>query len=262
MNLWYDAPTGIVSTHGTVSYEVNVSKRPLVLASASPRRHELLAQLGVPFDVVATNAEQHHREVPPHVADALTSCPWLLAHSQHPTLLAWRKAITAWEQHRTAVVLGADTVVVVGQRILNKPRNAADAHDMLALLAGRTHTVSTGLFVCVAPAADTPDTPHVMLELITTRVTFAPLEPEQIAAYVASGEPLDKAGAYGIQGAGGQFVTQVEGSLTSVVGLPLPATQRMLTAAGIAGLHDATAAYHRWLQAAGKEPLPCPPTLP
>lgn len=126
---------------------------------------------------------------------------------------------------------------------------------MLARLAGQTHIVYSGICVRHRDGA-------LRFALTTSAVLLAPLKADEIAAYVATGEPLDKAGAYGIQGLGGRLVQRVEGSYTGVVGLPLEETHRLLRDAGVAGLSDPVAAYHRWMSFQGKEPLPCPPTLP
>lgn len=238
----------------------------LVLASSSPRRSELLSLLGVPFTIVTTDAEESDSPPPPEIVAALP--PSSLPLAQHPTLLAWRKAHAVWSHDPAHVVLGADTIVVLDGAVLGKPRDAAHARAMLAQLAGQVHTVYTGVCVCGsgsrADAEYEPSAPvnQFQVALVTSDVTIAPLDREEIAAYVATGEPLDKAGAYGIQGLGGQLVRRVVGSYTAVVGLPLPTTWRMLTAVGISGLAEPTAAYRKWLQYQGKEPLPCPPTLP
>ena len=225
---------------------------PLVLASASPRRRELLAALGASFASIATDAEDHDTPTPPAVAAALPTLP--IPHSNHPTLLAWRKAVAAAALAPGAVVLGGDTIVVIDGAVLNKPSDSAHARAMLATLSGRTHTVYTGLVVLHRE--------RQWLEVVAAEVEFAPLSADQIAAYVATGEPLDKAGAYGLQGEGRALVRSVRGSYTAVVGLPLTETRRMLMAAGIVGLGDPAATYQRWLQSHGKEPLPCPPTAP
>lgn len=225
---------------------------PLILASASPRRRELLALLGAAYTPIATDAEERDTPTPPEVADALPELR--LPRGNHPTLLAWRKARAAAEQAPGAIVLGADTVVVLDDDVLNKPRDVAEARAMLARLSGRAHTVYTGL--CVLAEG------RLWLEAVAAEVEFHPLRPDAIADYVATGEPMDKAGAYGLQGQGGAFVRAVRGSYTNVVGLPLPAVHRLLTAAGVAGLADPALTYQRWLQHQGKEPLPCPPTLP
>jgi septum formation protein len=277
----------------------------VTLASASPRRRELLGALSVRFRTAASDAEEQDHPPPPALADALPALD--LPPLDHPTLRAWRKADAACAHAPGGVIIGADTVVALGREVLNKPLDAADARRMLRRLAGRTHTVYTGLCV-LAPTGDrgpqtidrraktaddrpttedqrpqTLDDQHsvkhgqglvhgprstvhgrwsVLLDLVATEVAFQPLTDAEIAAYVASGEPLDKAGAYGVQGLGGQLISAVSGSYTNVVGLPLVQAHRLLAAAGVAGLADPAAAYRRWLATQGKEPLPCPPTFP
>jgi septum formation protein len=245
----------------------------LTLASASPRRRELLAYLGVPYGLAATTAEERDDPVPPAVRAALP--PISFPQPDHPTLLAWRKAGDIARTTAGGWVLGADTTVVLDGEVLNKPRDAAHARAMLSQLAGRTHTVYTGLCVIRIQQDPAPDLAatalpptltvagwQIWLDLVSSEVEIAPLSAATIAEYVATGEPLDKAGAYGIQGLGGRLVRSVHGSYTNVVGLPLPHTRRLLAAAGIGGLHQADVAYTRWLESQGKEPLPCPPTLP
>jgi septum formation protein len=224
----------------------------LILASASPRRRALLALLGIPFHVVPSDAEERDDPVPSELVAMLP--PWPLPLQHHPTLLAWRKARAIWEAYPTDVVLGADTTVVLGDEVLNKPCDASHAREMLTHLSGQTHTVYTGLCVCTGQTS--------FLDLVASHVTFFPLQTDQIDSYIATGEPMDKAGAYGIQDKGGQLVQHVAGSYTAVIGLPLPATHNLLTAAGIHPLNDPTDAYHTWLRNQRKEPMPCPPTLP
>jgi septum formation protein len=249
----------------------------IVLASASPRRQELLSLFGIPFHIVATNAEEMPGPSPPDIQAHLPPCP--LESHDHPTLLAWHKVQAATAMDTSAdIILGADTTVVLDDRVLNKPDDAAHATTMLTTLSGRTHTVYTGLCLSSrAPlppgATNTTDTTtpvhpvHLpdgtcLLAIVATAVTFAPLQPDDIATYVATSEPLDKAGAYGIQGAGARLVQHVTGSFTNVVGLPLTTTWKLLTMAGVSELSDPTKAYYAWLHRQGKEPLPCPPTLP
>jgi septum formation protein len=229
------------------------SRPKLTLASASPRRRELLALLGAPFVVAPNDGEDQDLLPPAAIVEALPHCP--LPLRQHPALLAWRKVHTASATFDSGVIIGADTDVVLDGVVLGKPRDPADAEAMLARLAGRDHTVYSG--VCVRNEGGA-------LRFVLTRseVAIAPLSRDEIAAYVATGEPLDKAGAYGIQGLGGRLVQRVAGSYTGVVGLPLEQTHRLLSDAGVAGLSDPVAAYRRWLNEQGKEPLPCPPTLP
>ncbi|MBX0330391.1 Maf family protein [Oscillochloris sp. ZM17-4] len=250
----------------------------LVLASASPRRRELLAALGARYATIASDAEERDDPVPDAVLAALP--PLGLPRATHPSLLAWRKASHAAALAPGAVVLGADTIVVLGDEVLNKPRDPAHARRMLASLSGRVHTVYTGLCVIGKDEGrrmkdEDPDDPHkhhpssfilhpyrIWLDLVSSAVEIAPLSEQEIADYVATGEPMDKAGAYGIQGLGGRLVRSVRGSYTAVVGLPLPDTHRMLRAAGVGGLHDPEQSYRRWLEQQEKEPMPWPPTLP
>jgi len=252
---------------------------PLILASASPRRRELLACLGARFHAIATAGEEHDYPAPRAVIAALPGCPVPLA--THPTLLAWRKAIAACADAPDSVIIGADTIVVLDGDVLGKPRDSGQACAMLHRLSGRMHTVYTGLAVIAPETRDTRyetrDTRHeasspvsslqslvsnLQLELVASDVFVADLTDAEIADYVATGEPMDKAGAYGIQGLGGRLVHSVVGSYTCVVGLPLVSTYRLLIAAGYTQLIDPSDAYMRWLKAQGKEPLPCPPTFP
>ena len=226
----------------------------LILASASPRRRELLSFLNVPFRVIATDGEERDTLPPPQIAALLP--PYPLARSSHPTLLAWRKVNAACAEVPAGVIIGADTIVVLDGDVLGKPRDPDHARALLRRLSGRTHTVYTGLAVLDSPAGMT------RFDLVASEVMIADLTDGEIGDYVATGEPLDKAGAYGIQGLGGRLVRRVVGSYTCVVGLPLMELHRLLVAAGVAGLTDPTIAYRRWLGAQGKEPLSCPPTFP
>ena len=241
----------------------------LILASASPRRRELLAYFGVPFGAVSNDAEERQDAPPQAVIDALPPAP--LPLRTHPTLLAWRKAEAACAELPGSVIIGADTIVVLDGAVLGKPRDGTHAHEMLRSLSSRTHTVYTGLALLENAIHDTnaetrdplvSPVSRLRFDLVASQVTIAELTDAQIAAYVATGEPLDKAGAYGIQGLGGRLVREVVGSYTCVVGLPLVELHRLLVASGIGGLNDPTDAYLRWLGAQGKEPLPCPPTFP
>ncbi|PDW02734.1 septum formation protein Maf [Candidatus Viridilinea mediisalina] len=233
--------------------------RRLVLASASPRRYELLTALGATFTVIATDVEAELRAAPPELMAQLP--PVTLPPLEHPTLLAWRKAQAASLQAPGAIILGADTVVVLDGMLLNKPGDGATAQAMLRQLSGRSHTVYTGVCVLEPEHPQQPAT-RSRLALVASEVEFAPVSAQAIAAYVATGEPLDKAGAYGVQGMGGKLVHSVRGSYTAVVGLPLVTTYELLSQAGVQGLTDPSVTYQRWLQSQGKDPLPCPPTLP
>lgn len=222
--------------------------QPLLLASASPRRRELLRYLIPSFAVTATLGEEQDRAMPAALAASLPAFP--LDQSTHPTLLAWRKVMAALDEGASGSVLGADTIVVVDQDVLNKPRDPAEARAMLRRLAGREHRVYTGVVTYDSSA-------RFNFALDAADVTMAALDDDEIAAYVATGEPMDKAGAYGIQGLGGRLVQQVRGSYTCVVGLPLLTTHRMLAAMGLKELADPVAAFERWLADHGRTPPAC-----
>lgn len=183
---------------------------PLVLASGSPRRRWLLEQIGVCFEVLAVDIEEHPRagELP---------APFALR-------MADEKAAAAAERRPTAWVLAADTVVALDDVALGKPRTHEEAVGMLTQLSGRAHVVYTGV-VLLRPASVPAER-----AVIATRVSFRALGAAEIRAYVASGEPLDRAGAYAIQGAGAHLVDRVEGSYTNVIGLPLAEVEAWLQA--------------------------------
>ena len=174
---------------------------PVILASASPRRAELLREIVAEFQVIPGHAEEFQ---PEH-----------LSPSEAGLLNAYRKARVIAKKFPEALVIGADTEVVLGRRIFGKPRDLADAHAMLADLAGREHLVITG--VCLLQLRRH----RQKLFSVTTRVKFKPLRTEEIAAYLALINPLDKAGAYAIQEHGDKIVAQIEGSFSNVVGLPV-----------------------------------------
>jgi septum formation protein len=184
----------------------------LVLASASPRRRELLADLVAAFDVEPAEIDERPRdgELPPALA----------------ARLARAKAEVVAARRPGAIVLGSDTVVALGGKALGKPADPDDARAMLASLSGRAHDVFSGV------ALSTSDG-HWIEDLAATRVWFAELPPSWIEAFVATPEPMDKAGAYGIQGTAGAWIARIEGSYTGVVGLPLFETARLLRAAGV-----------------------------
>lgn len=187
----------------------------LILASASPRRKDILAQAGLSFRIIESDVDER-------VAAVAGLPPAELA-----CRLALLKAEAVARRAGTGVVLGADTLVVADGRILGKPRDEADARDMLRRLAGRTHSVITGVAVVDAASGRT----RVSSE--ETLVTMRPLDEGEILAYVATGEPGDKAGAYAIQGRGAVLVTRVNGCFYNVVGLPLAKTVLLLREFGI-----------------------------
>ncbi len=188
----------------------------LILASGSPRRRELLRNAGFTFEVV-----------PPEVAEDNPG-------NEAPAMLVERLALDKAEAvagrfHRqdNVVVLGADTVVVVDSTLLGKPASPAEARQMLERLSDRTHEVITGV------ALVEPESARRTVAHETTRVFFRPLEPQEMEDYVATGEPLDKAGAYAIQGGASRFVTRVEGCYFNVMGLPMALVDRLLRECGM-----------------------------
>jgi len=185
------------------------SDNMLVLASASPRRSELLRNAKIPFTVD-----------PAHVPEVPRPQEAALAYAQR---LARDKALAVFTRRPADAVLGADTVVVVDEHLLEKPADPADAARMLRQLAGRSHEVITGICL-VAPGFE-------QTEAEVTRVWFSPLSDDEIAYYVTSGEPMDKAGAYGIQGIASRWIGRIEGCYFNVVGLPVERVYRLLRAA-------------------------------
>jgi len=214
----------------------------LVLASASPRRQELLRNAGISFTVQAADVDETPRpgESPRECAERL----------------AKEKAVAVWQRRPEAMVLGADTIVVVDNRILGKPADADDAARMLRLLSGRVHQVITG--VCLInpvasgqlPVASEPQVAsgkvrggsmnptlegrsrnaafQLKVASETTLVTMSELSEEDIRGYIATNEPMDKAGAYAIQGRASRWIPRIEGDYSNVVGLPVALVYRML----------------------------------
>jgi septum formation protein len=195
--------------------EKSEQKAVLRLASASPRRRQLLDLIGVPHVVTPADID----ETPRGAEDP----------ADYVLRLAREKAETIWRRHDDLPVLAADTTVVVDREILGKPESEHEAHAMLGKLSGRTHVVHTGIALRTAAGSS--------VELSSTDVRFAPLTPAQIGAYWASGEPQGKAGAYAIQGLGAVFVAGISGSYTGVMGLPLFETAELLRKAGVTLWH-------------------------
>ena len=186
----------------------------LYLASKSPRRRELLTRLGLAFECIEGSVDES-------VLDSETPQDYVLR-------LAKAKAVSG--QGNLVVpshipILGSDTSVVIDNQILGKPRNEQEAVAMLARLSGRSHIVYTA--VAISHNSD------IKSFCCATKVFFAAMTVSQINSYVATGEPMDKAGAYGIQGLGGRYIKKIEGSYTSVVGLPLYETSVLLTECGV-----------------------------
>lgn len=184
----------------------------LILASASPRRRELLAQLGLPFEVVVAEVTEHE--------ESSTDPRVMVAHN------AALKAEWVAARHPAATVLGADTIVFIDNHALNKPRDEAEARAMLRRLSGRTHTVFTGLALrrhCDGLALD---------EGVASEVTFKPLDDASIAVYLQLVHTLDKAGGYAIQEHPELIIAGYQGSWSNIVGLPLETTKQILTRGG------------------------------
>jgi septum formation protein len=191
----------------------------LVLASASPRRHELLRNAGIAFTVEAADINET-----PLVGETPRDCAERLARE---------KALAVFKSRPQDYVLGADTIVVIDNMILGKPVDADDGARMLRLLSGRVHAVITG--VCVAGPVASGQwsvTSNVNIASETTLVTFCELSDDEIRSYVATGEPMDKAGAYAIQGMASRWIPRIEGDYSNVVGLPVALVYRMLQERG------------------------------
>jgi nucleoside triphosphate pyrophosphatase len=178
----------------------------LILASSSPRRAELLTAAGIEHEVVAVDVDESVLRLEPP--------------GDHVRRLAREKAEAAFSLHPDRVVLAADTIVLVGGEMMGKPRDEADAIRMLRHLSGREHEVLTGIALIAKRAA--------VVEVARTRVWVNPLSESDIQQYVATGEPFDKAGAYGIQGLFSRFIDRIQGSYTNVVGLPVALVYRLL----------------------------------
>ncbi|RYU46557.1 septum formation inhibitor Maf [Aliivibrio finisterrensis] len=187
------------------------------LASGSPRRKELLAQLGYQFEVLSVDVEEVHQahETPLMYVERLSKDKAQAGIKA----LAEGKTIEHIEK-KTVPVLGSDTIVVIDGVILEKPKDFKDAKRMLLALSGRQHQVMTAVTLA------TPETTKT--KTVITQVWFRPLSEQEIEQYWESGEPCDKAGSYGIQGSGGRFVSRIDGSYHAVMGLPLMETDQLL----------------------------------
>lgn len=199
--------------------ELSNNTPQLILASASPRRRELLQQAGVTFTVVSSNT--------PEIIQAGETAE---GYAQR---VASEKAVDVARRHPGAWVLGADTIVEIKGEILGKPQDETEGRRMLRLLSSRTHRVMTA-FTLVGGEGQV-----CASQVITSEVTFKPLSDTQIDEYLATGEPFDKAGAYAVQGLGAALVERVEGSYANVVGLPVDEVLAALRAAGLLHRKDA-----------------------
>jgi septum formation protein len=184
-----------------------------ILASSSPRRRELLASISLDFEVLPSNVPEVHQpgEAP----------------EEYVARLSRDKAQAIAEQHPSRWIIAADTTVLLDDQLLEKPADAADAARMLGTIAGKTHVVYTGLTL------QNTDRGHSETRVAESEVRMLPLTPSEIEWYVRTGEPLDKAGAYAVQGIGAMFIDSIHGSYTNVVGLPLATLFQMLRHAGI-----------------------------
>ncbi|MBK8248575.1 MAG: septum formation inhibitor Maf [Gemmatimonadetes bacterium] len=192
----------------------------VVLASQSPRRRQLLSLIGIPHEVR-----------PADIDETFGSDEQPVPHCER---LAREKALTIARQDPEAIVIAADTIVVLDGEVLGKPADEAEAREILARLSGRTHTVHTALAVARGPV--------IRAAVESVQVTFRELSPENIARYVATGEPMDKAGAYGIQGFGATIVRRIDGDYFAVMGLALGRLVELLGEVGVTyqvgvGLH-------------------------
>ena len=183
--------------------ELEKKEMRIILASASPRRRELLSQLGVEFEVCPSQGEEKITEHLPELAVMQLA-------QQKAADIAGKTEGDAW-------MLGADTIVVYDQKILGKPKDEEDAKRMLGMLQNHRHQVYTG--VCIWKKENGSEEIRCFYE--KTDVVFYPMTEEEIAKYVATGEPMDKAGSYGIQGIGGLYVREIHGDYNNVVGLPI-----------------------------------------
>ena len=182
----------------------------IILASSSPRRRELLSMIGLDYRIETSGDE----EVQPHG----------LLPAEFVKTLAVQKARPVAEANPNDCVIGADTIVYLEGDILGKPHTPEVAKAYLTRMQGKSHVVYTGVAVCKGGAFD--------VRHCETTVTFAPMTQREIESYVATGEPLDKAGAYGVQGPGGIFVERIDGNYFNVIGMPLPLLYKMLVDAG------------------------------
>lgn len=183
--------------------------REIILASGSPRRKELLSHIVCDFTVIPSNI--------PEVASG-TPLSQVIK-------LATDKALNIAKSHQDAIVIGSDTLVAIGKKVLGKPADKADAARMLQLLSGKTHKVYTGIAIVCGG--------NIQTDCGITSVTFNPMTAEEIDTYISTGEPMDKAGAYGIQAFGGKFIRKINGCYFNVMGLPQSIVYGMLKKMGL-----------------------------
>ncbi|MEJ8303142.1 Maf family protein [Saccharibacillus sacchari] len=197
---------------------MNQLDKPLILASGSPRRRELLSLLNLPFEVKVSDADESVPE------------KWSPERIVQELALRKARAVIAEGVPEDAVIIGSDTIVVLEGIVLGKPTDEADAKRMLNALSGHTHQVYTGL-ACIQGSGE-----HELSNFSQASVTMRNITESEIEAYVAGGEPMDKAGSYAVQGLGAVFVERIEGDYHTIVGLPIAALYRMLGQFGIHAL--------------------------
>ena len=194
-----------------------MNNKKIILASGSPRRKELLSQIGLSFTVRVSEADEHTEETKPE---------------KLVCILSERKALAVWdelteEEKKESILIGADTVVAVDDRILGKPADETEAFQMIKLLQGRSHQVYTGVTILrqgdLQPLEEGTSTCSIQKKQFfeKTDVLVYPMSEDEITAYVKTGEPLDKAGAYGIQGSFAAYIQGINGDYSNVVGLPV-----------------------------------------
>ena len=184
-----------------------LGNRRLILASDSPRRRQILSEIGLSFEVISPNIEEHLNSTPP---------------AEHVVNYSLEKVKAVSQQVSRGIILGADTIVVLESATLGKPKSKEEALQMLSKLGGRTHTVYSGVAILDV------EKERSLTGYQTTEVTFNQLDGAEIERYLSTGEYVDKAGAYGIQGMGSLLVKKIKGDLDNVIGLPLATVRKLL----------------------------------
>lgn len=204
---------------------MNTGSGSIILASASPRRSELLSQLGLQFKIKPANINEDKRKNEPA--------------NQYVLRMAREKAVMVFsglEQKLDKIVIGADTCIVQGSTVVGKPKDKADAHAILKKLSGKTHQVLSS--VCLVALDEKAQDLRIQTKICASEVTFRSISEDEIGQYWNTGEPVDKAGAYAIQGRGAVFVKAINGSYSGIVGLPLYETAELLLHYNIQSLTD------------------------
>lgn len=196
--------------------------KKIILGSASPRRRELLSRIGIAFEVRTSDGEElYHSTAPEEIVKELAL---MKAENVAGDLVNERKCAP-----EDTIVIGADTIVVLDGKILGKPKDEKDAADMIRALQGRSHEVYTGVALLDYNAQGSR---NVSVHAVGTKVYVNPMDEKEISAYISTGEPMDKAGAYGIQGRFAAYIDRIEGDYYNVVGLPVSYVYRMLKKLG------------------------------